>query len=186
MKKLVCLIAMLCVIGISVIFSGCAGNGGFDENYRTPDMSFNGGLDENYRTPDMSFKGMNFECVSGGDTLNRVRNDMVYFKLEKFIIADQEEKGNKIKSIKVSESTADVYNNNQTVAVFNAEIDAESGDIPSGQYYISAYFTYNMENQADVKMYLMNYCFVDEYVVDQNTKNLYNECYEKIKDNLDN
>ncbi len=168
MKKLVCLITALCVISVSIIFSGCSGGAS--------------SLDEKYRTPDMSFKGLNLEYMTGGNTLNMVRNDMVYTELEKIIIADQAEKGNKINSITVTESTADVFHENQSVAVFNVEIDAESGDIKSGQYYISAHFTYNMEKPEDVKMYFINYCFVDNYVVDQNTKNLYEECYEQIKD----
>ncbi|MEE0061642.1 MAG: hypothetical protein UE295_12510 [Acutalibacteraceae bacterium] len=169
MKKLVCLITVFCLLSVSLIFSGCAGDNA---------------LDKKYKTPDMNFKGLKLECVSGGDTFNMVRNNMVYKDLEKFIIDDQDEKGNKIKSIKVSESSGDVYNEDQTVAVFNVDLEAESGDIKSGQYYISAYFTYDMKKASDVKMYLINYCFVDDYVIDQNTKNLYNDCYEKIKDQI--
>lgn len=166
MKKLVCLITVLCLISVSLIFSGCTG----------------GALDEKYKTPDMNFKGLKLECVSDGDTGTRVRNQMVYTDLANFIIEDQEKKGNKIKSIDVTESTGSAFHEDQTVAIFNVDLKAESGEIPSGQYYISAYFTYNTEKPEDVKMYLINYCFVDNYEVDQNTKNLYEECYEQIKD----
>ncbi len=174
---------MFCVISVSLIFSGCTDSSGTGTDSSGTGSSGTGtSLAEKYKTPDMNFKGLNLEYVADGNTLNMVRNDMVYIKLEEIIIADQEKKGNKIKSIDVTESSGEVYNEDQTVAVFNVELEAESGDIPSGQYYISAYFTYNMENSNDVKMYLINYCFVDNYVIDQNTKNLYNESYEKIKD----
>ena len=130
----------------------------------------------------MSFKGLDLECMSGGNTHNMVRNDMVYTDFEKFVIADQAEKGNEIESIMISESTAEPYHETQTVAIMNVEIEAKSGEIPSGQYYIAAYFTYDTSKSEDVKMYLINYCFVDDYKVNEEKMALFDECYEKVKD----
>ena len=38
-----------------------------------------------------------------------------------------------------------------------------------------------MKDKADVKMYLMNYCFSKDYDVDTS---LFDDCYNKIKDKL--
>lgn len=169
MKKFISLLTALCLICVTMLFSGC-------------EKGTASQLPEQYRTPDMSFKGLNLECMSGGDTHTMVRNNMVYTDLGEFIIDDQAEKGNVIKSVTVTESTAEAYHDTQTVAVLNAEIEAESGDIPSGNYYIAAYFTYDTTLPEDVKMYLINYCFVDNYVVDKITTGLFDESYEKVKD----
>lgn len=169
MKKVVSILTTICLICVMMVFSGCS-NGSASE------------LPEQYRTPDMSFKGLDLECVSGGDTHTMVRNNMVYTDFAQFVIDDQAEKGNVINLITVTESTAEAYHETQTVAVMNVEIDAESGDIPSGQYYIATYFTYDTTLPEDVKMYLINYCFVDNYVVDKITTGLFDDCYEKVKD----
>lgn len=169
MKKVISILTALCLVCVTMIFSGCE-KGSASE------------LPEKYRTPDMSFKGLNLECVSGGDTHTMVRNNMVYTDFEQFVIDDQAEKGNVINSITITESTAEAYHETQTVAVMNVEIDAESGDIPSGQYYIAAYFTYDTALPEDVKMYLINYCFVDNYVVDKITTGLFDDCYNQVKD----
>ena len=137
------------------------------------------GLSEDYNTPDMNFKGLNFECVTDKDTAARVRNQMVYFDFPEFVIEDLKTKGNKINSIKVLEANAEIFHENQTVASLLVDIDAESGDIESGEYYIAAYFTYDSSNANDVKMYLMNYCFIPSADVDQS---LFEESYEKVKD----
>lgn len=139
----------------------------------------NNGLEESYNIPTKDFKGMNFECVSGGNTANNVRNQMVYFDFPEFVKEDLEAKGNKINSISVIEANGDIFHETQTVANLLVEIDAESGDIPSGKYNISAYFIYNTENEADVKMYLMNYCFVSSSEIDTS---LFEESYEIVKD----
>lgn len=136
------------------------------------------GLSEDYNTPNMNFKGLNFECVTDNDTANRVRNQMVYFDFPEFVIEDLESKGNKINSIDVIEANADIFHESQTIASILVDIDAESGDIKSGEYYIAAYFTYDSSNDNDVKMYFMNYCFVPTSDVDQS---LFEECYEKVK-----
>ena len=169
MKKFISVLIALCIICATMVFSGC-------------EKSATSQLPEQYTTPDMSFKGLNLECMSGGNTHTMVRNDMVYTDFGQFVIDDQAEKGNVLKSVTITESTAEAYHDTQTVAVFNAEIEAESGDIPSGQYYMAAYFTYDTTLPEDVKMYLINYCFVDNYVVDKITTELFDESYEKIKD----
>jgi hypothetical protein len=169
MKRLISVIMVVCMVCITMVCSGCG---------KTSASK----LPEQYRTPDMSFKGLNLECVTGGDRHTMVRNTMVQMDLPEFIIADQAQKGNEIESIMVTESTAEPFHETQTVAVFNVEIDSKGGDIPSGQYYIAAYFTYDTSKPEDVKMYLINYCFVDNYVVDKTTTGLFTDCYEKVKD----
>lgn len=166
MKKFFSLITAIIIIVTAVFLTGCE---------KTT------GLSEDYNTPNMNFKGLNFECVSDGDKATIVRNNMVYGDLSDFIIEDLNSKGNKITSIDISESSGEVFHENQTVAVFIADIKAESGDIQSGQYYLSAYFTYDLSDEANTKMYLINYCFVPEYKVDSS---LFNESYNKIKDKL--
>lgn len=164
MKRIISILTVLCLICVTMVFSGC------------------GKLPEQYKTPDMSFKGLNLECVSGGDTFNMVRNNMVYTDFAEFIIEDQAKKGNVINSIDVTGSTAEEYHEKQTIAVMSVNIDSESGDIPSGEYNIAAYFTYDMSVPEDVKMYMINYCFVDSYVIDKITTGLFDDCYEQIKD----
>ena len=136
-------------------------------------------LEESYNIPSKDFKGMNFECFSDGNTANNVRNQMVYFDFPEFVKEDLESKGNKINSISVIEANGNIFHETQTVANILVDIDAKSGDIPSGEYNISAYFVYNTENEADVKMYLMNYCFVSSSKIDTS---LFDESYEIIKD----
>ncbi len=169
MKKLISVIMVVCMVCVTMVCSGCG---------KTSASK----LPEQYRTPDMSFKGLDLECMSGGNTHNMVRNDMVYTDFAEFVIADQAEKGNEIESIMISESTGKPYHETQTVAVMNVELESKSGDIPSGQYYIAAYFTYDTAKAEDVKMYLINYCFVDQYEVDETIMALFDECYEKVKD----
>lgn len=137
------------------------------------------GLKESYNIPAKSFKGMNFECVSDGNTANNVRNQMIYFDFPEFVKEDLETKGNKINSISVLEANGDIFHETQTVANILVDIDAKSGDIPSGEYNISAYFVYNAENETDVKMYLINYCFASSSKIDTS---LFDESYEIIKD----
>ena len=167
MKKLMSKVTALCLACVAFAFSGC-------------ESGTASKLPEEYQTPDMNFKGLELECVSDGDTHNMVRNNMVYTDFSEFIIADQAEKGNVINSINVTESTAEVYHDDQTVAVMAVDIDAESGDIPSGEYYIASYFTYDTTLPEDVKMYFINYCFVDNYVVDEITTSLFDDCYEQV------
>lgn len=167
MKKLISIVTALCLVCVAIVFSGC-------------EKGTASQLPEEYQTPDMSFKGLDLECVSGGDTHSMVRNNMVYTDFAQFIIDDQAEKGNVINSINVTESTAEVFHEDQTVAVMSVEIDAESGDIPSGNYYIASYFTYDTTLPEDVKMYFINYCFVDNYVVDKITTSLFDDCYEQV------
>lgn len=169
MKRLISIIMVVCMLCITMVCSGCG---------KTSASK----LPEQYRTPDMSFKGLNLECVTDGDKHTMVRNNMVHTDFPEFVIADQAEKGNEIESIMITESTAEAFHETQTVAVMNVELESKGGDIPSGQYYIAAYFTYDTSNPADVKMYLINYCFVDNYVVDEKTTGLFTECYEKVKD----
>jgi|GEM_PF-1962461 len=166
MKKLISLLTA-CVLVASVLFvAGCEKGTG---------------LNEDYNTPSMSFKGLNMECVSDGDKLTMVRNNMVYTDFEKFVTDDLNSKGNSITSIEIGESSAEVFHENQTVAVMSAKIESDGGDIKSGDYYIAAYFTYDMTNEANVKMYLINYCFVPDYKV---YPSLFEESYEKIKDKV--
>lgn len=139
----------------------------------------NNALDESYSTPSKNFKGINFECMSDGNTANNVRNQMVYFDFPEFVKEDLEKKGNKINSITVLEANGDVFHETQTVANILVDIDAKSGDIPSGEYNLSAYFVYNASNELDVKMYLVNYCFVSSSEIDTS---LFDESYELIKD----
>ncbi len=136
-------------------------------------------LSDNYYTPSMDFKGMNFSCCSDGDNANKVRNQMVYFDFSEFVRADLNARGNDIRKITVTEATGEVFHDTQTIANLSVEIEAESGDISSGEYHILAYFTYNATNEADVKMYLMNYCFHSNSKVDTS---LFEPCYEQIKD----
>lgn len=147
---------------VSIIFSGC-GNG----------------LDDKYNTPSTDFKGLNFECVTGGDTINQVRNRMVYFDLSDFIIADQKEKGNEINSIMVDEASADVFHDTYTVANLSVTVDAKSGDIKSGDYNVQAFFSYDTKNPNDTKMYLLNYCFSSSSEINTD---LFEDSYEIVKD----
>ncbi|MEE1154132.1 MAG: hypothetical protein UH241_03145 [Acutalibacteraceae bacterium] len=149
MKKIVSFLTAIIITLVAICCSGC-----------------NSKLEENYYTPSLDFKGLNLECVSDGNTLNNVRNSMVYTDFPEWVKEDLNAKGNKITSIDISESSADQYNENQTVAIFVANIQSESGDIKSGEYYLTAYFAYNMSKTENVKMYLLNYCFVPTYEVD--------------------
>ena len=166
MKRFFSIIMTIAIIVTAVFITGCE---------KTT------GLPEDYNIPNMNFKGLNFECVTDGDKYTIVRNNMVYGDLSNFIIEDLNSKGNKVDSIDISESSGEVFHENQTVAVFVADIKAESGDIQSGQYYLSAYFTYDLSDESNAKMYLMNYCFVPEYKVNSS---LFDESYNKIKDKL--
>ena len=138
-----------------------------------------GQLPDDYYTPSSTFKGMNFSCRSDGDNGNKVRNQMVYFDFCEFVKEDLNTKGNKITSVSVSAAKAEVFHKNQSVANLSVEIESESGDVSSGQYHILAYFTYNDTNEANVKMYLMNYCFHRNSKIDTS---LFEPCYEQIKD----
>lgn len=165
MRKLLSIFTIAVIAVCSIFVTGCDSSS----------------LSEDYYTPNINYKGMDFKCYSDGDKFTIVRNDMVYTDFSKFVMEDLNSKGNKITSIDIEESEADVYHDNQTVAVLKCDIKSESGDIKSGEYYISAYFTYDMKDQADVKMYLMNYCFSKDYDVDTS---LFDDCYNKIKDKL--
>lgn len=149
MKKLISLITVVSLMFVAVIFSGC-----------------NSKLGDSYYSPSLDFKGLNLECITDGNTLNNVRNSMVYTDFPKWVKEDLNAKGNKITSIDISESSAEVYNENQTVAIFVADIVSEGGEITSGEYYLTAYFAYNMTKPEDVKMYLLNYSFVPTYEID--------------------
>ena len=136
-------------------------------------------LPDSYYTPSENFKGMNFECYSDGNNANNVRNQMVYMDFCDIVKEDLNQKGNKITSVSVNKATGEVFHETHTVANLEVQIEAESGEVTSGKYHILAYFTYNAEDETNVKMYLMNYCFHSSSKVD---KSLFEPYYEKIKD----
>ncbi len=162
MKKIISLATAVVITLVAVICSGCGNK-----------------LTDSYYTPSLDFKGLNLECMTDGNTLNNVRNTMVYTDFPEWVKEDLNSKGNKIVSIDVSESSAEKYNENQTVAIFIADIESEGGDITSGEYYLTAYFAYNMAKPENVKMYLLNYCFIPTY--DMNTT-LFDASRDLVKD----
>ena len=162
MKKISALPLLAVIICIVTVLSGCSNT-----------------VDDKYKTPSKSFKGLKFECVSKGDTTARIRNQMVYYDFCDFVKEDLNSKGNKITSIEVKSADGKVFHSNQTVANMTVNIEAESGDIKSGKYHIAAYFVYNVKDETNAKMYLINYCFVSGSKIDTS---LFEESYSIIKD----
>ena len=155
MKKISALPLLAVIICIVTVLSGCSNT-----------------VDDKYKTPSKSFKGLKFECVSKGDTAARIRNQMVYYDFCDFVKEDLNSKGNKITSIEVKSADGKVAN-------MTVNIEAESGDIKSGKYHIAAYFVYNVKDETNAKMYLINYCFVSGSKIDTS---LFEESYSIIKD----
>ena len=46
--------------------------------------------------------------------------------------------------------------------------------------FAALYVTLYIPIAEDVKMYFINYCFVDNYVVDEITTSLFDDCYEQV------
>lgn len=117
-------------------------------------------LPDEYYTVDESFEGINLQYYSdSAESQNKAVDAMVYTDFPDILKKELEKKGNVINEIDVTGAEGDEYGDGDTVAVISMDIDAESGDVKSGKYYVGAYFTY--ERSSDYyRIYLINYTFL--------------------------
>lgn len=142
MKKALAILLLLPIVIMSL--SGC--------NTKLPDE---------YYQVDLKFKGENLEySYNGGVSFNNTVDYMVYTELPKILKEELENKGNKINSIACHGAKGEEYGDGDTVALMNIEIDAESGDIKSGEYTLAALFTYEGKDE-NTTIYFVNYTFVE-------------------------
>lgn len=143
MKKVLVLLLVFATIIIS--FSGCNTN-----------------LPDKYYQVDLSFKGENSEySYNGGVSFHNTVDYMVYTEFPRVLKEELENKGNKINSITCSGAKGEEYGDGNTVALLDINIEAESGDVKSGEYTLAALFTYEGQDE-NTTIYFINYAFVKD------------------------
>lgn len=114
-----------------------------------------------YNAPNKNFAGMKHEYYSNDATsFNQAVDRMVYTELPKIIKKELEDKGNKINEVTAHYANAEVYREDETLAVIGITVEADGGEVKSGDYELAAYFTYDL-TESNKRIYFINYTFIE-------------------------